>query len=553
MVKNWRDGPRVTTDLFSHVVSRRKIDNLDTFLEPRFPDDLHDPFRLTDMDQAVKRFWHAIEADEPIGIVGDYDMDGTPGAALLSLFINLVAKPPHVILPTREEGYGFSPLFVDRLHVKNVKLIITVDCGIRNNDTVTYASSKGIDAIIIDHHECGAELPAASAVINPKRPHSDYPFKELCGTGVVYKFITAAIAVAPKSKQSDIPANWLPWSLDLVALATIGDMVPLIDENRLLVHYGLKVLQKTRRLGLQRLFSALELDMSRISYSDIVFKIIPKCNASGRMHSMDDVFILLQSNDINEIDRAIKQIMSRGTQSQLILTKMMEQAKGLQSESSGSIVLITGDDWHPGLTGVVAGRLTEEWGRPVGVLAKVTDDTYRGSIRSIPGVNIPDLLDSASDLIEAYGGHDQAAGLTVQKDKVATLQKFLSTAPIPDGPATLIETEGTISPEILSVETLEALERLMPWGIGNPEPLWSLTGTTITRSQWLSDGRHLKAWLGDRVASLSVIFFGADTKHPPTEGVVDVYGTLSINEFRNQREPQMIVKGMSSAQSLQMI
>lgn len=542
-MKQWRDGPQVNTTFVEHLVSARNLLLDDRFLTPRWPEDLHDPFLLPDMEKGVARLWKAIESSEVIGIVGDYDMDGTPAAVIMAQFLRLVGSNAHVILPTREEGYGFTTRFVDQLREKGVTLIITVDCGIRDNEAVSHALKHGCDVILTDHHECAEVLPPAYAIINPKRLDSTYPFRELCGTALAYKFVDALIQRAPEAYRSRIPGAWLAWTLDLVAMATVGDMMPLIDENRVFVTYGMKVLRKTARPGLQRFFEALAIDPTTLGYSDISFKIIPKFNASGRMESMDDVFTLLVTQDIREADEAVKRVLARGTQSQLLLASMLEQARERVGVTDSPVVLVADDTWHPGLTGLVASRLAEELSRPVGVFAGVDAASYRGSMRSIPGVSLPDLLTQASDLLEKFGGHEQAAGLSFPKSNFDSLQTLLSRVSVQPSMVVSLVTDGLIDADQVTLSALEDLERLAPWGMGHTEPLWSLSGVMLEDVRWLSDGVHLRAAIRGAKGALPVIYFRAESIKPLLDSKLDIYGTLTINEFRGKRTPQFMIKG----------
>ncbi len=550
-MKYWQDGPVVTTNLFDHIVAVRQLEGLDSFISPRWPDDLHDPFLLPDMDKAVTRIWRAIEQGEKIGVVGDYDMDGTPAAALMASFFRLLGQDPLVILPTRADGYGFAPEFVDRLAAQNVTLIITVDCGIRDQVAVGRAKERNIDVIITDHHECPEDLPPALAVINPKRHDSIYPWAELCGTGVAFKLVQALISQAPESLRTRIPEAWLAWQLDLVGLATLSDMVPLLDENRLFAYYGLKVIQKGSRLGLRRFLSAIDLSLESVTYRDIAFKIVPKFNASGRMETMDEVLTLLMSQDSKEVDQALTVILTRSTQSQLILSTMLEQARSkIQTELTKPIILLAEAEWHPGLTGIVAGRLSEEHQRPVGIFAGVGEESYRGSMRSIPGISLPTLLQGAAPYLEKFGGHEQAAGLSLAKANFTPFYQVLTdTAPKPSLNKMAVTTDGIINPDQINLSDLDQLTTLAPWGIDHPEPMWSLVDVRLSSVQWLSQGAHLKASIVGDHGHLSLIMFGAADKKPLVDTNLDIYGTLTVNEFRGLRQPQLTIRGLVPHQS----
>lgn len=549
MKKFWVDGPVVTTNLVDHVLTSRSISDRDLFFNPLWPDHLHDPSLLPDSESAVKRVWQAIRSKEKVGVIGDYDMDGTPGAALLSQFFGLFDITPIIILPTREEGYGFQPSFVDRLKKQDVSLIITVDCGIRDFAAVEHAKNQGIDTIIIDHHECGTTLPAAIAIVNPKRLDSNYPFRELCGTAVAYKLLHA-VAKDSSNLIADKMYNWLAWSLDLVALATLGDMVPLVDENRLIAHYGLKVIRNGRRLGLQRFVAALGFTVSQIAYGDICYKIIPKLNASGRLETMDDVFLLLTSSNPDAIDMAIKRILTRDTQRQLLSKSIYAQAKqSVSADDLPAVIILADKSWHPGVTGLVASRLCEEYGRPVGVLGSLDGVNFRGSMRSNKGVSLPPLLDQARDVLQKYGGHNEAAGLSLSADQMDHFKQLMRNIKLKTDEV-ILTTDGSISPQQADMTALDQLSQCLPWGIGNTEPQWSICGVKIDSVRWIGEGgQHLKAVVTKGPASLDIIYFGASQYQDfDFSQTIDVYGTLEVNEFRGARRPQLMVRGIASSQ-----
>lgn len=547
MVKNWQDGPDVTTDLFRHLVAHRGIPSDTSFLNPVWPNDLHDPLLLPDAQKAIQRIWRAIEHHEHVGIVGDYDMDGTPAASLLYDFFQLVGLRPTVIIPTREDGYGFSVEFAETLTKAGCTLIITVDCGTKDSEAINLAQSRNADVIVTDHHECPGELPQAYALVNPKRRDSQYPFRELCGTGVIYKVIEGVWKLAPST--ANLPETWLAWSLDLVAMATLSDMVPLLDENRLFVRYGLKVIQKAKRPGLRRFIESLDLHPADLTYQDITFKLAPKFNAAGRMEGMRDVFTILTSKNTQEIDAAIQRVLICGTQSKIFMERMLEEAQAqLAVQADDAAVLVAADPgWHPGLTGLVAGRLMDLFGKPVGVFAQAGDE-YRGSFRSPKGINLPTLLEPLSEHILRFGGHEQAAGLSVSPDKFNVFSSAVAQSSLRGSEGPRLVTDGVIRPSQATLDSLELLDALTPWGMEHHEPLWSLQRVRLDAPQWLKDGQHLKAVVrGEDGSELSLIYFGASHLRPHLSGVFDLYGTLSINAFRNQRTPQFMVKGVGLA------
>lgn len=551
--KPWADGPMVTCDLISHVCAARSIENREDFILPKWPDHLHDPLLLPDCKVAVDRMWQAIKNSEKIGIVGDYDMDGTPAATLLSGYLKFLGAKTEVILPTRADGYGFSPVFVDRLVDSGAKLIITVDCGIRDFSAVERAKERACDVIITDHHECAEDLPQALAVVNPKRGDSQYPFSELCGTGVIFKLLQAVNNAQENGRKAE-GESWLMWSLDLVALATIGDMVPLVDENRVLTIYGMKVLRRGKRVGLRRLIEALTLNPAQLSYGDIAYKVVPKLNASGRLESMEDVFALLSVESVNEADILVKQILTRDTQRQLLSKSIYQQVKTQLIDEDSPVIIAYHESWHPGVTGIVAGQLAREYNRPAVVFGSLDGQLFRGSMRSVGGIHLPTLLHGVSDELVSFGGHAEAAGLSINQNKLLDFKtKLKSLANGSNQPiSSVLTTDGLLDIGRLQFLEIEALESLAPWGMGHPEPYWSMNEVILEDVRWIGqDGTHLKASLRCANGMLDVIYFGAsewqgfDWQQP-----VDVYGILGINEFRGVKKPQLMLKGIHPKKEL---
>ncbi len=549
MEKFWRDGPRVTTSLFDHIVAERRLNNIDRFLSPNWPDDLHDPSALDSLSTAVERLWRAVEADETIGIMGDYDMDGTPAAALLYEFFRLVGASVVVELPTRQAGYGLTTEYVEKFARRGVSLIVTVDCGIRDKTAVDAATALGMAVIITDHHEPPEEVvdvPSAFAIVNPNFGRRAYPFLGLAGAGVAAKLVDGLIRLSPHKYQAMIPANWFGWELDLVALATIADMVPLIGENRLFACCGLKIIRAGRRPGLRRLIETVGLTIEAVTYRDVAYKIIPPCNAAGRIDRMDDVFTLLVSRRVDEIDAAIGRIMTCWERSQSLTGRMVDEGRQKLDRLSDRGCLVADAGWHAGLTGVVAGRLAEERRGIVAVLAPAGAGVYRGSIRGIAGSHLPELLGQFRHLLVAFGGHPLAAGLTIKEENIPQLAAGLADngAMAADGSQAI--SDGLITPGQTTLEALGSLERLEPWGVGNIEPTWSLRQVVLRDVRWLKDGAHLRAAaLGEGIEQVPIIYFGAHKAKTLVDGSLDIYGTLGINEFRGNRSPQMIVKGMA--------
>lgn len=537
-IQRWHDGPPVKSNLLDHVVARRHLDTKE-WLAPRWPDGLHDPFLLPDMAAAASRLWRAVAEGETVGIVGDYDMDGTPAAVLLANWFDHLGLKPIVILPSRAEGYGLTPAFVQRLVARNATLVVTVDCGTRSHEAAHVAQSAGLEVIITDHHAVGDSLPAALAVVNPMRTDSHYPFAGLSGTGLAVKLVQAMVMSAPASAK--VSLNWLAWSLDLAAMATLADMVPLRGENRLLAVLGLQVFRRGRRRGLHRFAQACGIAPSQATFDDLVYKIIPKFNAAGRIDSMDDVWRLL-SGEENEavIDRLVASIKGWHAQASAAADAIVTAAaRDITNEHDGWLIAAH-VAWPVGVTGLAAGRLAERYGRPVIVLGGAPDGTLRGSGRSPTG-NMLSALESCQPPVVALGGHAAAIGLTVTTANYPALRDCVQaiTAPPPPPPT---QTEGRLL-GVANIASLERLNELAPWGVGHPEPLWSIMGAAIDRLTWLSAGRHAKISLVDW-PNFDVLLFDAAAYRDRLDGLVDLMGPLRVNVWRERRTPQLIVQGI---------
>lgn len=540
MEKFWQDGPAVRGDLLSHIITTRSL--ITSEISPVWPDGLHDPFLLPDMEKAVNRVMSATASKEPIGIVGDYDMDGAPAAALVFDFLTLYGASPEVVLPTRSDGYGFTPEILARLKAKGVKLIITVDCGIKSYEAIDLASKAGIDVVVTDHHECEDRLPSAVAVVNPKRADSRYPFAGLSGTGVAFKLIQALTRQKGASKK--IPATWLAWSLDLVALATLADMVPLIDENRLMVMYGLKVLKRARRVGVRLLLADLNIAPDALTYRDISFKIVPKLNAAGRIDHMDEVFTLLTTKSQDKAQAALSAISHKQFQSKLQLTQTLKEAQALVSPDQSKWIVVANEGWPNGVTGLVAHRLAETFGRPALVLGSGGKGILRGSGRASGGVNMVKSLEAVASHLKSFGGHRDAVGLTLSSQNVAQLREDLEKIELPSQDEQPVVSDGLVEPSQLTILEMEKMNQLAPWGIGNTDPLWSLPGVAISDRQWMGNNQHLKLHLG--LSGVEAVYFNAN---PIRETIradkLDLLATASVNEFRGKRTVQLILLGVA--------
>ncbi len=481
MNKIWEVAPRKFDNLIDQILFNRGVivgvddeDNKFKFFKPNFNTDLHDPFLLTDMTGAVNRIRKAVKIKEKIGIFSDYDADGIPGAALLYRALKMLKIEPEVYIPNREGGYGLSREGIDVLVEKGCTLIITIDLGIRNLTEPSYCREKGIDLIITDHHLPGESIPDADFVINAKRVGDNYPFKDLCGCGVAYKLIQALSKYFP----NELNENFLKWQLDLVAISTISDVVPLSGENRVLVKYGLMVLKKTKNIGLAELYKVANILPETIGAFSVGFQIGPRINAPGRIDYATKSFELLVTNDLKEAGSLALSLNEKNEERQGEMEQIEKEATAIIEDKKlhqNKVIIISGY-WTKGVIGPTASRLVEKYSKPV-ILFSIGSDSYTGSARSVSGVNVMELLEKTQELILKYGGHKGAAGLSVSTEKFEVFSENL----IKIADKLIKETDlikkvridAEISLSEMSFSLLEDLSKFEPFGLGNSRPVFS--------------------------------------------------------------------------------
>ena len=517
------------------------------FFHPQLAD-LNNPFLMKDMDVAVDRLNDAMGRKERILIYGDYDVDGCTAVALVYRFLQQFYSNIEYYIPNRyEEGYGVSKKGIDYANENGIKLIIILDCGIKAIEEVAYAKSLGIDFIICDHHVPDETLPPAVAVLNPKRSDDSYPFKHLCGCGVGFKFMQAF------AKNNGIPFSRLIPLLDLCAVSIAADIVPVVDENRILAFHGLKILNQNPSIGLKAIIDICALSGREIAMSDIIFKIGPRINASGRMDNGKESVDLLVERDLSRALKTAKHIDCYNEQRKDIDKQMTEEANiivsKLESQRHLSSIVLYDENWKKGVIGIVASRLTEIYFRPTVVLTR--DGEYAtGSARSIMGFDVYAAIKSCRDLLVNFGGHTYAAGLTLKWEDIPhfrkRFQQYVDEHIKPSQKEAMINVDAVIDFKDISKRLYNDLKRFSPFGPGNNKPIFCTlsvydygTSKVVGREQ-----EHIKLELVDSKSSTVVngIAFGqsASARYIKSKRSFDIVYTIEDNVFkRNQVQLQI--------------
>ncbi len=527
-----------------NIVSEEDVER---FFSPDYDRDLFDPFLFRSMRMVVDRVKQAKEKDEKIGIFGDYDVDGVTSSVLLRTALERIGLETTVYIPHKEtEGHGLHVNAIDAFERAGATLAFTVDCGMTNREEIADAKKRGIDFIVIDHHHVPEILPDAYAIVNPKLPDAGYPFRELCGAGTTFKVIQALYREFLSDEVSQ-----LKWMLDLVAVGTVADVMPLVGENRMIVSYGLIVLSKTRRIGFQEIFSVGNLGIDeyrRPNARAIGFQIGPRINAAGRMAHAKLAHDLLFETDRDRARELAETIESlnkdRRKMSDRIADLVRVQAV---AQKERKCVIAAHPEYAFGVVGLVAGRIANEFGKPAVVLEQLSEKS-RGSLRSVPGLNIMEALEACSDLLEKFGGHSQAAGLTIRNDRFAEFEErfssFVGEVLKNTKPEPMLNIDLRILPSHLTLDLLSDLKRFEPFGEGNREPVFLLEHMRIGDIRLVGNGnKHLKLTLFPEGGTkpYDAIGFSFGEKFPDlNEGDhIDVVFTLEENVWNGRMSIQL--------------
>ncbi len=529
--------------------------------------DLHSPHLLPDIKKAVSRILLAISENKKIIIYGDYDVDGVTSVSVLYLYLSRLGANVGYYIPKRSgEGYGMSQGVIRRMVDEGAGLIITVDTGITAIEEVRLARELGCDVVVTDHHECREVLPDASAVVNPQRHDSEYPFRELAGVGVVYKLVCA---IECERRGGDMEAAVMAVSseyIDLVAIGTVADVMPVRDENRLIVSYGLRRIENTERCGLLALMEASLPQNTlgrfpkkpRITSSYISYTIAPRINAAGRISDASIAVELFLTNDKNRADALAKELCEVNRERQSLENVIAEEAYAKVANdhdfAHDPVIVLHDSDWHNGIIGIVASRVTEKYGTPSILISfeggsePRPDDLGKGSGRSIKGLNLVESLSECSEFLEKYGGHELAAGLTVRRDKLDDFCLAINEAArkrlaMRDEEPTVTADDELKFSEV-TIGLAEDMLLFEPFGVGNPTPVFITNGLQVKNVIGVGSNKHTRLTLSDGGASIMAMCFSVTPEELDIhEGdFIDVMYNVDINEFRGDRTAQMIVR-----------
>lgn len=494
------------SDFLAHMLFHRGITNSSQAKEffTHSYENLHDPFLLKDMQKAVDRILLAIEKEETIAIYSDYDADGIPAAVILSDFLDKIDyKNYFVYIPHRnKEGFGLNIPAIDIISERGATLIITLDCGITDVEQVKHANSLGIDVIITDHHEVGEVVPKAFAIINPKQKDCSYPEKMLCGSGVVFKLVQAILL----TKDFSLPKGWEKTLLDMVGIATLSDMVPLVGENRTFAKFGLTVLRMSKRQGICKLLKKSRIDQRKLSEDDIGFTVAPRINAASRMDAPEFAFKMLKARDSSEADDLVDYLHKINDERKGHVAVMVKEARKRLEEIGDrkeGIIAMGDVKWKPSLLGLAANALCEEFNRPVFLWGRGEGSDLKGSCRS-SGVSVVEMLTRMPEsVIETFGGHHQAGGFVVKKESVDflydELMKIYSTFSEKSAPT--LFTDYALSLSHIGESLWKDVEKLSPFGQHNEKPLFFLSQLQVVAvRQFGKKKEHLSLTLRDGVA-----------------------------------------------------
>lgn len=502
---------------------------------------LHNPFLMKDMDIAVQRIQNAIEVNEKICIYGDYDADGVTSTVLLYSYLQSCGSNVIYYIPSRDgEGYGMNKNAVKKLYEDGVKLIITVDNGISALEEINMANNMGMEVIVTDHHMPQQEYPPAVAVLNPHRWDCSYPYKNLCGVGVVFKLVCAL-----EGDEESIIENYS----DLAAIGTISDVVELKGENRAIVKYGIKAIKNTDRYGLIELIKVAGLDISKLTSTNIAFGISPRINVCGRLESADTAVELLLSETPEEAEELAEKINDNNRKRQELEHKILTDIEAMLERRphilQQPIIVVAGENWHHGVIGIVSSRITEKYGKP-SLIMSVEGNVARGSGRSVEGFSLCDAIFANSEYLIKYGGHPMAVGFSVATENIKTFSQAVIDYSKQQGemPVGILPLEFKINPAVINVDMITALKYMEPYGCGNNSPIFGIYSMKIDNITSIGGGKHLRLAVSKENKSYTVLKFGTTLENFSYQigDIVDIAITLDKSDYNGIPQLSIIAK-----------
>ena len=543
--KQWIIAERKSNDLIEQLLLNRGIDikKKDSFFYPDFEKGLYNPFLLKNINKAIKLIKEAKDKKYIIGIFGDYDTDGVTSTILIQNALDKIGIKSEVYIPSRNEGYGLNRAGIDCLIAKKVNIIIAVDLGITARKEIEYAKKKNIEVVVIDHHLVQNELIPDCIIINPNQKGDKYPNKDLSAGGLVYKFICAL----QKKFPHYISKNDLKWWLDLTAISTVTDMCPLTDENRVIVYYGIIVIKKTKRIGLKKLIESSAIKPEKINTGSIGFQIGPRLNAAGRIDHATITYLLLRSDNSFEADKIVKKVNQINLDRQKELEKTIIEARKKvinQKLYENKIIMVAQENWSSGIVGLVAGKLMEEFSRPIIALGK-QDSVYKGSARSIEKFHLLKAFQHIAELLTSFGGHAKAGGISFKINNFNKVyKKLLSYADRVLQDVDLVSKlviDAELEDTDLTINFVKKISRFEPYGIGNKKPLFILRSLNIQNIRTIGkDNNHIKL----NFEKFDGVLFNSDkyTNLPVNGDTIDIVFTPELNEWQGQEKIDLIIE-----------
>lgn len=552
------------SDIVAHLLFHRNIKNNEDakiFFNPDYIEHTHDPFLFYDMEKAVSHVLESIKNNKKICIYSDYDADGIPGAVILSDFFEKIGYTNYfVYIPHRnKEGFGLNKKAIEKIKESGSELIITIDCGIADEIEVDYANELGMQVIITDHHEPNGKCPNAIAIVNHKQSACNYPDKNLCGSAVIFKFVQAMIQKGNSVKSNDhgasfnIHEGWDKWLLDLVGIATLSDMVSLQGENRVFATYGLKVLAKTKRKGIQKIFEKRKIDTKNLSEQDIVFMVTPQINAASRMGDPILAYELLKETDEVKATEAVKHLEKinneRKGQVAVIVKKVHEHLSSQKTKDKIQKIVAVGfgnTDWQPSLLGLACNSIAEEYKVPVFLWGRGDGKELKGSCRTGNGDNLVEIMNRLFDaeILETFGGHHGAGGFVIKQEKVDFLQSELEKIMSQGNQVEYEEfVDQKISIDEIDIKFAEEIQKLAPFGIGNEKPKFLIEDVLVSNLRPLGQtGAHLEiSFLKSNGEKIKAIEFykSADDLGLEINKTYNFLVNIEVNNFNGYRDPRV--------------